>query len=259
MELRANRDNLSPLTKATALSPGAGRRPSSDATVSNPTVTASPKILVVEDQEDVRRMVATALEIEGYEVDEAANAHEGLRHLERKNYQLVLSDYAMPGGTGTWMLKEADRRGLMHEAAAVIVTAHPDVSELAGVAVINKPLDLDSFLDQVRKLVYPADACNESRAVQHRLELVLYISSRSPASMRARKNLNRALEKIDKSHVKLSIVDLVDRPLAGETDGITFTPTLVRHRPGPRMWIVGSLNDSRALSDLIRTSGLADG
>ncbi len=115
--------------------------------------TQAPRILVVEDQDDVRRMVATALTLEGYDVDEAATAQEGLRLLQRGHYVLVLSDYAMPGGTGTWMLAEASRLGLMSQTPAMIVTAHPDVRALAGIAVINKPLDLDSFLDQVRSVV----------------------------------------------------------------------------------------------------------
>ncbi len=67
------------------------------------------RILVVEDQEDVRRMLVTALEIEGHAVAEAANAAEGLQRRREARYNLVLSDYAMPGGTGTWMLHEASR------------------------------------------------------------------------------------------------------------------------------------------------------
>src|SRR5689334_25414882 len=85
------------------------------------------RVLVVEDQEDVRRLLVTALEIEGHAVDEAANAVEGLRRLQAGRYDLVLTDYAMPGGTGTWMLHEATRRHLLGDAAALIVTAHPDV------------------------------------------------------------------------------------------------------------------------------------
>jgi DNA-binding response OmpR family regulator len=108
------------------------------------------RILVVEDQEDVRRMLATALELDGYQVDEADNAQEGLRLLGQREYQLVLSDYAMPSGTGAWMIEEASRRGLMTRTRAMIVTAHPDVRGWIGVAVIHKPLDLDEFLAQVR-------------------------------------------------------------------------------------------------------------
>jgi DNA-binding NtrC family response regulator len=137
---------------ATAGSGNAGPRPAPDATVSKPG-SAPPRILVVEDQDDVRRMVATALGLEGYKVDEAATAEEGLRLLRRHQYRLVLSDYAMPGHTGKWMLAEAKRLGLMKETNAVIVTAHPDVRELTGIAVIEKPLDLDDFLAQVRSIV----------------------------------------------------------------------------------------------------------
>jgi len=112
-----------------------------------------PRILVVEDQEDVRRMLATALEIEGYRVIEAANAKDGLERLGRESFDLILTDYAMPGGTGAWMLEEAVRLDRINGAAALIVTAHPEVRVRSTVAVINKPFELDYFLDQVRELI----------------------------------------------------------------------------------------------------------
>jgi CheY-like chemotaxis protein len=95
-------------------------------------------------------MMATALGIEGYRVDEASNAHDGLMRLQAQRYALVVSDYAMPGGTGTWMIEEARRLGAMRKTVALIVTAHPDVRQIADVAVISKPIDLDDFLAQVR-------------------------------------------------------------------------------------------------------------
>jgi DNA-binding NtrC family response regulator len=153
MEPRAKTGN-SPLEAKTGGSSSApGARPSANANVAKRGSVDPPRILVVEDQEDVRRMVATALEIEGYRVDEASSAHDGLEKLRRHSYQLVLTDYAMPGGTGTWMLQEAARLDLMRGAVAVIITAHPDVRHLARVAVINKPVDLDAFLDQIRKII----------------------------------------------------------------------------------------------------------
>ena len=107
---------------------------------------------MVEDQEDVRRMLATALEIEGYRVIEAANARDGLERLGREHFDLILTDYAMPGGTGAWMLEEAARLDRINGAAALIVTAHPEVRARSTVAVINKPFELDYFLEQVREL-----------------------------------------------------------------------------------------------------------
>jgi len=257
MDVRANTHDLSPPDGPAARETADSARPSVDTVVAKPADSHPPRILVVEDQEDVRRMLATALEIEGYEVDEAANAQEGLRRLERANYRLVLTDYSMPDGTGTWLLQEAKRCGLMAQTAAVIVTAHPDVRGFADVAVINKPLELDSFLEQVRKLVFPpGTVAFEARAVHHKLELVLYISSRSPASLQARQNLERYLADVEPGQVKYVVVDLLETPLAGEADRIAFTPTLVRQHPGPRAWIVGNLSDPTMFTSMLRASGI---
>ena len=230
-------------------------------------VTSQPaRILVVEDQDDVRRMLVTALEIDGYSVDEAANAKDGLKQLEQARYNLILSDYAMPGGTGTWMLHEATRRGLMEGTIALIVTAHPDVRELADVEVISKPLDLDYFLEQVRRLLgtreEPAVNVSSERAPRsesprpYRVELVLYISSSSPASIQAKRNLERLLQHFEASQVKFTLCDLGRDPLAGEADRIAFTPTLVKRYPEPKMWVLGNLRESEILADLLRASGV---
>jgi len=219
---------------------------------------------VVEDQDDVRRMLVTALEIDGHHVDEAASAADGLKRLQQERYNLVLSDYAMPGGTGTWMLHEATRQGLMEDTLALVVTAHPDVRELADIEVITKPLDLDFFLEQVRRLLAGSErqAAGEmlpkgsARAPGHKVELVLYVSSASPASAQARRNLERLLEQIDASQVKYSVCDLVREPLAGEADRVAFTPTLVKRYPEPKMWVLGNLREPQILLDLLRVSGV---
>lgn len=206
-------------------------------------------------------MLVTALEIEGHHVDEAAGAAEGLKRLRERRYNVVLSDYAMPGGTGTWMLHEATRLGLMHGTRALIMTAHPGVRELADVEVITKPLDLDYFLEQVRRLVVESHRAaivqrEGDRVSRHRVELVLYISSASPASMVARRNLDRLLSRVDSGQVKVTVCDLVRDPQAGEADRISFTPTLVRKYPEPKMWIVGNLRDPKILDDLLRVCGV---
>ncbi len=242
---------------------GNGAQP--DAAVARTSTAGPARILVVEDQEDVRRMLVTALEIEGHAVAEAGNARDGLKLLQQARYNLVLSDYAMPGGTGTWMLHEATRQGLMEGTVALIVTAHPDVRDLADVEVISKPLDLDFFLAQVRRLL--ADTAGRRQAdekairgsehpARHKVELVLYISSASPASIQARRNLERLLQQFDSSQVKFTVCDLVRDPFAGEADRIAFTPTLVKRFPEPRMWVLGNLRDPEILGDLLRVCGV---
>jgi CheY-like chemotaxis protein len=231
-----------------------------------PVSTCSPsrraRVLVVEDQDDVRRLLVTALEIEGHEVDEAGNAYDGLKRLRESRYKLVLSDYAMPGGTGAWMLHEATREGLLGGTVALIVTAHPDARELSDHDVIPKPLDLDNFLEQVRRVLggsAPDDPLHdESQPGRSRflVELVLYVSSSSPASMQARRNLERVLDGFDRAQVKYTVCDLGRDPLAGEDDRVAFTPTLVKRYPEPRMWLLGNLREADLIADLLRACGV---
>jgi CheY-like chemotaxis protein len=226
----------------------------------------SSRILVVEDQEDVRRMLVTALQMEGHAVDEACDANEGLLRLTDRHYQLVLSDYAMPGGTGTWMLGEAKKRGLMEDSVALIVTAHPNVRELADVEVIGKPLDLDYFLEQVRRVLEDAPDSHHAASPAtenvegtpvHKVELVLYVSSASPSSLLARRNLEKLLERFDSNEIHVTICDLVSDPLAGEEDRIAFTPTLVKKSPGPKIWVLGNLRDPQIVEDLLGGCGVS--
>jgi len=238
-------------------------RPARDTSVSN-TQLGRARILVVEDQADVRALLTTALEIEGHGVDEASNAREGLACLQRGHYDLVLSDYAMPGETGAWMLYEAERLGLLAGTAALIVTAHPDARELWNHDVVPKPLDLDLFLEQVRRILRenaerrggsPMDESVQARH-GHRVELVLYVSPDSTASAQARRNLEALLERFDTSQIKYTVCDLDRDPQSGDGDRVAFTPTLVKRYPAPRMWVLGNLRDAEIVADVLRVSGV---
>ena len=61
-------------------------------------------ILIIDDELDCRRPLATLLKCEGYEVHEACDGQEGLDALRRRSYDLVLLDLAMPVMDGVQML-----------------------------------------------------------------------------------------------------------------------------------------------------------
>jgi two-component system response regulator GlrR len=235
-------------------------RRASDTSVPSSGIPPRALILVVEDQPDVRAMLMTALEIDGHFVDEASNAHDGLVRLQSARYDLIISDYAMPGGTGSWMLKEAERRGLLSRTPALIVTAHPDARDLAHLEVIAKPIDLDRFLEYVRRVLSRARHSDELAAAEnghsHRVELVLYISPSSHACIQARRNLEQLLDGFESAQIKYSVCDLVRDPMAGEQDRVAFTPTLVKRYPSPRTWVLGNLRETEVIGDLLRVCGV---
>jgi CheY-like chemotaxis protein len=68
----------------------------------------SPKILVVDDEEYVRELLADVLESEGYKVILAENGNEALRLFEEQDFKAVFTDVGMPGMSG-WELARALR------------------------------------------------------------------------------------------------------------------------------------------------------
>lgn len=219
----------------------------------------APRILVVDDQPEVRLLFVTALELERYEVREASTAEEGLAVLRGSHVSLVLTDYAMPGGTGTHMVRVAHREGLLEQTPVVILTAHTNVRELDGFHVWQKPIDVDEFLRQIRGLVGATDrriVCMAQPEASPHAEFALYLTDHSIASLHARRSLEAALQHFDRRQVRISILNPRHDLAAADRDCVTLTPVLVRRAPKPKVWLIGDLRDIELLVDLIAASGL---
>ena len=68
------------------------------------------KVLVIDDEADIRESLETLLGMEGYSVDQAQNAAEGLHKLGTRGYDLVLLDLMMPDRSGMEVLREIRER-----------------------------------------------------------------------------------------------------------------------------------------------------
>lgn len=109
-------------------------------------------LLLVEDDDDTRDLMALALRGAGFEVQPAGSGREALELLEATPYDLLVTDYDMPGMTGTEMLQIAAERGIVRAARSLIVTAHPSPKGTEGFPVVRKPLDLARFVAMLRSL-----------------------------------------------------------------------------------------------------------
>ena len=101
------------------------------------------KILLVDDHEEVRATTGAMLEELGHEVVCAADGKAALKSLrgERCDYDLMISDYAMPHLSGTEFLREA--RQLCPGVAALIITGYAETDAISdrpeGVEILLKP------------------------------------------------------------------------------------------------------------------------
>jgi len=227
---------------------------------------ARPSVLVVEDDQDIREMLATLLDLAEFAGVTCDSAEAGLNALREQAFDVILTDYALPRHSGLWFLQQAEAEGLILDTPVLIVTAHPDV--VAGpYEVIQKPFDLDDLVERVRyrlegdgprrrRAPAPPDGQRDGRGGAPGqpcpVELILYVNSRSSQSMTAVKNVEKMLARLPSSRVKLSVHDLSVAPSPSLPGSGPITPgTLVRRTAGPRTFIMGHITNPDLLLELL--------
>jgi DNA-binding response OmpR family regulator len=222
-------------------------------------------VLYVEDDPDIREALQEVLEAAGYHVTLAATAGEGLEALRHEQFHLVITDYNLPDFDGARMLTRAAEIGLLN-CESLVLTGASHLEGTAGYRVIRKPIDVDKFLFKLHEILAPVRDRELIRTKEHlqrtqqkeegyrsvRIELTLYISEASPASLRALRNLEKLLADYERAQVRLAVVDLSkERPPSFDEDRIAFTPTLVKRFPAPRAYYLGALDHLQAVTDLL--------
>ena len=112
------------------------------------------RILVVEDDPDIRDALGELLVDEGYYVVAAGCGDEGLRRLHDERFVVVVSDYSLPGRTGTAMIRAAAEEGCL-ASPVILMSAHPKPVVDRGVKLLRKPLDLDELLREISAALGP--------------------------------------------------------------------------------------------------------
>lgn len=75
------------------------------------------------------------------------------------------------------------------------------------------------------------------------LSLCLFTVDETSGSMRARRQLERLQQQLDRGELELEVIDVLERPDLAEEEEVLATPALIRFRPLPRRKIVGDLSD----------------
>lgn len=115
------------------------------------------KILVVDDQMGVRRLLFEAFKEEGYDVEMAASGHEAITKVKETVPALILMDMKMPGMNGLEALREI--RKFNQEISVIMMTAYGELEivtqamKLGVKEYITKPFDLNELKQLVQKIV----------------------------------------------------------------------------------------------------------
>jgi len=110
-------------------------------------------ILVVEDHGDTSFAIRTLLQLEGYEVEEAANGRQALEKLSAGGFNLVILDLVLPDISGYEVARLLRER---HQAVPIIaVSAKDQVDASQFDDCVPKPFDTEVLLERVRRQLDP--------------------------------------------------------------------------------------------------------
>ncbi len=129
------------------------------------------KLLIVEDNDDAREMLATLLSMEGYDVITAEDGREGLDRAVVEQPDLIVTDINMPEMNGVEMIKELRSHESFNCVPIVVMTAYSE--RVAGMAIeagadkaMFKPFDFDTLVGDLMN-VCNSYRCRDSSRSNH--------------------------------------------------------------------------------------------
>ncbi|HYA78581.1 MAG TPA: response regulator [Verrucomicrobiae bacterium] len=113
------------------------------------------RILVVDDDENIRNTMKTILEDEGYIVDLAATGSEAIQKTKQTAYNIALLDIRLPDIEGVELLKMI--KDTVPRTRKIMVTGYPSMQNAISAlnksadAYLIKPIDIENFLNIIKE------------------------------------------------------------------------------------------------------------
>ena len=157
------------------------------------------RILLVDDDESLRRVLQMQLDEAGFDVSTSGSAEEATALLEEASFDLVVTDIRMPGIDGLAFLAQIKARD--PHAVVIVITAHGDVEsavqalKVGAFDYLTKPMSRDVFLGTVeralnfRRLYFPMARQREALSRSYSFERII---GSAPSIQRAFETVRRA-------------------------------------------------------------------
>jgi DNA-binding NtrC family response regulator len=113
------------------------------------------KALIVDDEELIRWSLQNALKNIGFKVELACDGNEALRLIESNEYDIVITDYKMPGLSGIELLEKIRDKHL--KTKVILISAYlshstvKQANEFGAFRCVGKPFGMDDFLGVIRE------------------------------------------------------------------------------------------------------------
>lgn len=150
------------------------------------------KILVVEDDLSLNKLVSRSLDLDGHSVKSVKTKSEALKEIESDSYDLVLLDLMLPDGNGMDLIER-----MVRESAVIVISAHADVNmavkavQMGAFNFIPKPFELENLTIEVNRAIearslklenislkLPTKIIGESPSIRKLRDMIQIVASR---------------------------------------------------------------------------------
>ena len=132
----------------------------------------SQKILIIEDEPDIRKTLEYNISREGYEVISASSLSEGREKLESASFSLLLLDLMLPDGSGLDLCRELKQDKSLSSMPVIILTAKDDeVDKVVGFELgaddyVTKPFSVRELILRVKAVLKRGERKSDNMEVQ---------------------------------------------------------------------------------------------
>lgn len=153
------------------------------------------KILVIDDEKNIRNTLQEILEYEKFEVDLAASGPEGLELFKENKYDIVLCDIKMPEMDGIEVLENIQAVG--SDAQVIMISGHGNIDTAVSAIkkgaydFIEKPLDLNRLLITIRNAMDKSTLITETKVLKKKVSKTDDMVGSSEAITRVKEMIER--------------------------------------------------------------------
>ena len=130
------------------------------------------RILIVEDEPEIREMIRYILEPQGYAVSEADNAQDARRLLAASPYDLILMDWMLPGRSGLEFTREIKQKTQKTYPPVIMLTARADESDMVeGLEsgaddYVTKPFSPRELTARIKAVIRRGGGIDDEQAIE---------------------------------------------------------------------------------------------
>lgn len=132
------------------------------------------RVLLIDDEEDIRAMLLAGLKLRGHKVDVAASAEEAMQLAGKNDYEVAVVDYVLPGKRGLDLLRDLKRKNPFLRSVVMSGQIDHDVlnagelekqlkERIAADRYLPKPTSIEGLSNAIDEVLQPAKNGNWKR------------------------------------------------------------------------------------------------